>query len=506
MAIDNLWLLIQALSPQEKRFFKRDFLKIKELETPPLFVQLFDIISKQRDFNENEILKSLSPQLNKSNLAYTKNYLFEQLCDALVRIDSQSESDAQLNKELNLIKIFRKKGLYHHALKIWKRAIQYARKMEKFSHVLLLKDEYKKLQLYSNPNVKQSDLQFEYDSSVIVMGEYNKLIQLQELQFKILLLRRRTHFNFSEADKKELDRMIGLNIINERPISKSFLILHYFLNTNATLYYLKGSPECYQYAYENIIKWQQQKIFIENHTEYYLEALYIFYYAAILAKQYDHIEDIMNHPINNTLDDHYLQSYFEAIKFLALNRIYNIMGDYNKVAEVIQKVKQNIKKWDNLVNTEIRRTLFISIGIACFALEDFEDAFYFTKQGLFSFNDESRKDQYSFANLFLLIISFELKDRFLLEQQYKSAYNYFYKNEKPLPFEKKILQAIMKASSTPNRMDQKHIFQELLNTLEKTKSNPIQQSVFNYFNIPAWLESKINRVPYKEWVTRKLKE
>ncbi|HTO15481.1 MAG TPA: hypothetical protein VLZ83_06905 [Edaphocola sp.] len=500
MPKDYLWLVIHSFTSQEKRYFKRDFLKTRGMEVLPLFVQLFDVLVKQEDYDEDEILKLLSPNLTKSNLSYTKNYLFEQLCNALVIIEQQLESDARLNRELNLIRAFRRKGLYLHALKIWKKAISYARDLEKYPHVLLLKEEYRKLQLYHNPKVKQSELQQEYDSGKIFMDEISNLFELQELQFKALLMRRRAHFNLNEKDKLELEKFINAPSLQEKPKSPSFLMQHYFLNVKSILSYLKGMDECYDLAYENIIAWHNNDKYISTFPEDYIEVLYIFYYASILAKRYEHIEAVFNYPGNHALSDISHNSYFETLKFLALNRIYNIQGDYNKVSEILKTVKQNIEEWNKYVNIELIRTLYLSSGIASFALEDFEDAYYFIKQGLFLFNDQTRKEQFSFSYIFLLFICFEMKNPYMFEQQYKATYTYFYKSRKPLPFEKKILQALVKASVTNNRTDQKIIFQELFKSLEKSKSNSTQQLFFNFFNIPAWLESKIHRVPYKDWI------
>ncbi len=70
----------------------------------------------------------------------------------------------------------------------------------------------------------------------------------------------------------------------------------------------------------------------------------------------------------------------------------------------------------------------------------------------------------------------------------------------PLPFEKSIIHAITKAFHCKRQKDKKVILQTLLNTLLEGQNDPVQQQVFNFFNIPRWLESKTKGIPYKDLV------
>jgi hypothetical protein len=81
--------------------------------------------------------------------------------------------------------------------------------------------------------------------------------------------------------------------------------------------------------------------------------------------------------------------------------------------------------WSLHINVELARTLYLSVGVANFALDQFEDAFYYIKQSILLFNDKTREEQYSFAYLFLLLVCYEKGEPYLFEVQYKSSYSYF---------------------------------------------------------------------------------
>ena len=59
---DFLWRLIHSLSSSEKLFFKRNFVGA---DSQALYIKLFNAISIQKNYNEENILKKFTPQLNK---------------------------------------------------------------------------------------------------------------------------------------------------------------------------------------------------------------------------------------------------------------------------------------------------------------------------------------------------------------------------------------------------------------------------------------------------------
>jgi hypothetical protein len=73
-----------------------------------------------------------------------------------------------------------------------------------------------------------------------------------------------------------------------------------------------------------------------------------------------------------------------------------------------------------------------------------------------------------------------------------------------LPFEKAILHTLNKTYLSKSFRELQQNFTQLQETLKLSASDPVQQIVFSMFNIPAWIESKLHRVPYKEWVQKEL--
>lgn len=502
---NNIWTLVHSLSSQEKLFFRRDYVKAYALQgTEPLYLKVFDLISKQSTYDEAKLLKQLAPALNAKNISYTKNYLYEQICDALLYFNNHDNTNARIFQQLSLVRIFREKGLYKAALKIWEHAIKEANKYELHPMIQMLKEEYRRLQLYSNPKASQKEMMKEYEEDSISADEHLRILQLQELSFHALLLRRKTHFRQSKEDKKTINTLLQNPLLQKEPKSASFWHLHHYRMAKATLGYLNNDATSYNYAYANIHAWQSKEYFIAHDCENYMEVLYIFYYTAILAKDYQHVIDVMQHSANKQIKGVAHKAYFETIRHLALNRVYNKLADYDKVKVLVKVMKDHIAGWEQYINTDLLRTLRLSVGISCFVLQDYENAFHYVKNATLLFNDDTRPEHYSFANLYLLIICFEMKDDYMFDIQYKSTYSYFYRHEKPLPFENAILQALHKTYKTKSFRSLQENFKELQTSLAITANDPVQQIVFSMFNVPVWIESKLNRVPYKDWVKRRV--
>lgn len=504
MAVDNLWELIHNLSTQEKRYFSRDYVQWESNQEAPLYLQLFDVICKQNTYNEVELICKLSPGLNKKNISYTKNYLYDQLSSALIKFNSSNDIEAIITKQLNLIKILREKGLYKQALKIWDKAIGKARDIEHFPLILQLKEEFRKIQLYNNPKITQSELQKVYSNNLLYIAEFTDLVRLQEINFSAQLLRKKTHFKLTDEEQELALSLLSDPVLQVPPQNNSFSMWHYYNMSKATLLYLLNDVLAYDYALKNILAWQDQTKHISYDQDSYIEVLYIYYYAAVLSKDISKIESIMMHPANGTFKSDTHKAYFEVIKHLALNRVYNRMGAYEKVALVVAQIKLNVDRWKQHVNIELIRTLYLSAGIAFFALRQFEESYYFVKQSLLLFNDQSRQEQFSFAYLFLLLICYERKEPYLFELQYKSSNAYFNRNKAALTFEKVTLQRLYKAFHAKSFKEKSLQLSMLLEELIKNENDLIQIQVFNLFNIPGWIQSKLQKVDYRDWVLKKV--
>src|SRR5258708_6861185 len=107
---DFLWRLVHSLTSSEKLFFKRNF-AASALSSQHLYLKLFDAIALQKKYDENSLLKKLGPGLHKKNIAFQKNYLQRELCEAIVKHDSRHSATHEIYNQVLLIRVYRKKAM-----------------------------------------------------------------------------------------------------------------------------------------------------------------------------------------------------------------------------------------------------------------------------------------------------------------------------------------------------------------------------------------------------------
>ena len=500
----NLFQLIQSLNKQERIFYRRNFQNNTIENQPPLYLQLFDTIAKQQEYDESAILNSLKPNVNKANISYLKNYLYEDLCNALIELTSRKDKRANFYKEILLIRVLRGKNLFQQAKKIAEKLLLVHYDS---NHLIIYQEllyEYRLLLWYETPNISYKNLENSLELFNQLIDSFSKEAKIQHLYFEALLLKRKTHFKQNENDKEQIALLEKQLKSFTLSADDSFFYHHYYYTTHAILCYIQHDSKANVYTYTCIQMWLKHEEYLQSDTEKYIELMYAYIYTAIMAGAYQQLITTLNHPAHDAINNSTKYNTFETIKYLGLNRAYNKLGNYDKVATLLTNIKQRENECKNCVWTEMNVTLYLSIGISCFVLEQHDDAFYYIKNASHQFDNQTRKEHLSFAFLFLLVICIEKKDYALFEIQYNSTYSFFYRKEAPLPFEKAIMQALRKVALLINEEEKILLYENLYHSLLKTKDNTIQQDVFSIFNFPLWIKSKIDKILYRKLVIQEL--
>jgi hypothetical protein len=499
-----LWQLIQSMNRNERLFFKRIFTE-RGGNKVSLYVKLFDAIAVQKKYNEETILLKLSPSITKKNIAFQKHYLHNQLNESLIEYCNRNNIEQQIYKNIQLIRINRKKGLLNEALALWKKTMKKARKVELFAMSQLLKKEFEKMILFSSVQVKYDDLHALFRSNIMTYDEYTEMITLRDLYTEVLMLKRKAHFDFDDELKNEIVSLLQKVKQRKQGLkSRSFWYRHYTRMCYATLIYLSNEPDSSLSLIRDAIQdWIVNKSFIESDTEHYIELLYMVNYSGIRHKAYEYVEFVFNHQANELITEEVHKANFEAVKYLALNKVYHKTARYDEVAKLVKNIKEKYTKWEPLLNAELNRTVCFSVGISCFVLDNFTESLQFIKRGVTYFKDGTREEQFIFANLFLLLIQYNINNTKFFDAQYKSTYAYFYRKGKTNSFEKTLMHCFHDTFYLTSFKEKNKLFQKAVDELDLNRESDVQNQTLGIFNFHGWLLSQIQRIPYKEYVQKK---
>jgi hypothetical protein len=498
-----LWQLIHSLGSNEKLFFKRNFIKT---HTPAqkIYIRLFDAIASQKEYDETSLLKKLQPAITKKNLASQKHYLQQLVCDAVIEYESRNDAGHEIYNQIQLIRIYRKKGLLDEAHSIWKKAVKKARQTESFALLNLLKTEFEKMILFSSVHTRYDELHSLFKANAISYLEYADLISLRDIYAETLLVKRKTHFDIDAPLKTKITSLLEQVEKYTSPAnSPSFWFRHYYYTSKATLLYLLNDIPASLLLLKDVVAfWKKNTAFISTNGEYYVELLYMINYTGILQADYTYVMNVFNDACNDLIEEPVQRANFEAIKYLAFNKIYNKTARYNEVEKLLFFMKAKYEQWEPLLNADMNRTVNLSLGIASFALEQYDNALYFTKRAITYFKDGTREEHLSVAQILLLLITYCINNSRLFDAQYRTTYTYFYKRKKKHPFEAALVQCLQRSFYLNDSKSKIQEYQKALQVFEENKDDVVQQMTFSIFNYPGWLQSKAERLTYRRYVER----
>ena len=499
-----LWQLIQSLSRNEKLYFKRNFIPA---DGDALYLRLFDAVAAQKKYDEALLLLKFKPLLNKKNIASQKNYLQKQICNALVQYERVLDPTKDIYSSIQLIRIYRKKGLYDEAFGIWKKAVELARSQSAFAMLNLLKTEFEKMVIVSPSHSGQDELLRIFKQQVITYTEYAELITLRDIYTEVLLLKKRTHFDQDHLLLGNIQLLLGrVNQMDKATSAHSFWYRHYYLMSKATLLYLLNDMEVsMQLLKEHFSNWQKHADYLSSHGEFYIELLYMINYAGILHGDYGYVTAVFNDPLNEQLTDPSLRTYFEVTRSLAMNKVFNKTARYEEVNRLLISMKKNYDGWAPFLNEELNSTLCFSMGVGYFVTEQYEDALYFTRRAISAYPKGTRDEHHVVGQLLLLLITYCMNHPRLFDAQYRNSYLFFYKRRKKKVFESAILQCLHRSFYMTESKKKSEEYQKALELIFANKTDSVQLRAFAIFNFEGWLNSRIQRISYRQYVEKKVK-
>ena len=111
--------------------------------------------------------------------------------------------------------------------------------------------------------------------------------------------------------------------------------------------------------------------------------------------------------------------------------------------------------------------------------------------------------QFIFANLFLLLIQYNINNTKLFDAQYKSTYAYFYRKGKNNSFEKTLMHCFHDTFYLTSYKEKSILFQKAIKELDSNLDSDVQKQTLNIFNFHGWLLSQVPRISYKDYVQKK---
>ncbi|MFN6013088.1 MAG: hypothetical protein ACK47F_00165, partial [Flavobacteriales bacterium] len=491
----------------EKRFFK---LSSSLQAGDKNYLKIFDFIEAQSRYDEDELKKSFKNETFIKHLPSEKNHLYKLVLKSLRSYYSEQSISSMLKQEIKNVEILYNKALYKECEKFVSRAKQLAREHEKFYYWFeLLSWEKKLLEEAYESGEFSTNLDELVSEEEMVISKLRNLAEYQVIYSKINLVFRSGGFTRTLAERNVVEGIADYHLIKGKNTALS-------TRASSMCYYIKGLCAATNRNYEDSYQFfnRTREILDKNPDikadsgQRYVMTLSHLLRCYIESKDFEKASSLI-HDMRalegkkgfNSMD--IMVRLFTSTYNLEL-MILHTKGDFNSSVSLIAEIEKQQEELGDKVSKEQEILLTYNKAYSFFGIGDFKKALSYINIVLNDNEQNLRQDIYSFARLFNLVLHYELENYDFLEYIIKSTNRYLSKQERDFEVENVCIKHIKKLSKTISSTDRVIILEKMKDELDVLLKDHNERVVLEYFNITAWVTSKIFKISFSEAVQEEL--
>jgi tetratricopeptide (TPR) repeat protein len=314
---------------------------------------------------------------------------------------------------------------------------------------------------------------------------------------------RRGGFARNDSERKIVNELENYHLIKGKNTALSS-------RAASICYYIKGVCNAFNRNYdEALINFQKTRDIIDKNkhlkpdlAQRYVRTLSLILTCYIELQDYQKanqvIEEINKLNDEEGFSDTNTQLRIQTTVLISTLQISNKTGDQNKgfklVAEIIKLLDKNAAK----INKEQVIEFYVNIAGVYFINSDYKESLYWLNKVLNDNEKLLRRDLYNFARIFNLIIHYELGNHDLLEYVIKSTARHLNKDENDYVPEALVIKNLRKLIKFNNEKARHDTYREMKNDFDKLFTNSNEKVLLDYFDMNAWVESKIKGQKFSE--------
>lgn len=506
---NELFKLIKSLSKSEKRFFK---LTSSLQSGDKNYLKIFDFIESQPKYDEEELKNAFKDETFVKHLPSEKNHLYKLILKSLRAYYSEQSVSSILKQEIKNVEILYNKALYRECEKFVSRAKEVARDHEKFYYWFeLISWEKKLLEEAYESGEFSGNLDNLIEEEEMVIAKLRNLAEYQVIYSKINLVFRSGGFTRNETERKVVDAIADYHLIKGKNTALS-------TRASSMCYYIKGLCAATNRNFEDSYQFfnrtreildKNPKIKADSGQRYVMTLSHLLR-CYIDGKNFEKakklIEDLRalegTKGFNST---DITVRIFTSTYNLEL-ALLHAMGDYEGSVKLVSKIEEIQENFGDKVSKEQEILLTYNKANSFFGVGDFKKALHYINIVLNDNEQNLRQDIYSFARLFNLVLHYELENYDFLDYVIKSTNRYFSKQERDFEVETVCIKHIKKLAKCSTSTERLTELQNMKSELEVLLQDHHERVVLEYFNISAWVDSKLKRISMSEAVQLTLKE
>jgi len=505
---DQLFLLIKAMTTQEKVFFKVFGVRKKLNTQEHFYIVLFDALNAMKVYDEAALQKKLKKAGFKHGIEKAKNYLIEALLKSLNEFHSDSSVDGKIQNLISQAEILYKKNLKKLASQMLHKAEKLSLELEKYEYLLMISS------LKANLALDMADLESLQELTNAGIKEEQKDLDMyiNTRNYRNLALEIGSLYNQSPEIIPE-DRSVDIRLkeLFNHPLLKdskkalTFSAKQYFykLHYQHVIYIAKWGGERDDKSYRMLKEWvaylEKQEDLRSNYPEVYLNALsYLLFGSvsngglneseAIYTKGHNFFMTLPKKNMNNIVQ-HAFISVFVLYTDSQLKLLYP---------------EKCVDAFADIVRLKLSPAGYMNMAFAYFSVGKYSEALSCVNKVA---NEKSnyRMDMQALARMLVLMIHYELRNIDLLPYISQASERWLIKNKYlRQSFDKELIKFFKYKLPKMDSIDkERQEFLRLLIHLKEGKNSGDSILDKEEFYLRPWLESKIQNRPLMEVVREK---
>lgn len=501
--IDDVFQLAKSLTKNEKRFFK---MYSQLTDGNKNYVRLFDVIEKEKEYNEQQIKKKLKGQKFISNLPYEKNYLYKQLLKALRIYHSESSIKTRARATCDFTEILMHKGFYDQALKQIRQNEKMLLPFDDINMQIMVSDQEEATYNRMGSNVNQDAWMKFFDKKTHLLARSLNMNEYRRLERELLTINAVSLMKPGKSGKALLTRIKNDPLLNKKKKLDSFDVRfrYFMINALLALYEYDYKKEAFYFREIMDLIDEAPEMKDAYYKEYYISTHFNLNVALLLSgdlKAAMASIDSFRSTIMTASKSQNAQGFF----FLMNNETDLVMatGDLKRAQNILTDMTDGLAANDKLL-TEIHRLyLLADKAVLLFLLGKHKESATTLTELTSNYAGTDHKDKNIFIRLLLIINYYELQKYDMIEYVLGSTERFLKKMDRVYKTEKIMLDLFrkLKANQKLSTSDLQQTKTKLELVMRGDKEE--ETSIF-HFDFPAWIDSKIKNATFAGCIASKV--
>ncbi|MGZ3899889.1 MAG: hypothetical protein ACXVNM_02685 [Bacteroidia bacterium] len=497
-----LFDIIKSLTPEEEGYFKQ-FSSLQQGDKN--YVKIYNHLINQEEYDEKEIKAHFKNEPFVKHFPSEKNQLLHHVLRSLRHHRCGNNTIAYINEQIKNIQILYNKSLYRMARRELNAIKILAYRHELFYSILEIIDLEKVV----------IDIEVRFDETdMVALEELMKekediLDKITRLEFfedelnELFAQYNKYSFVKNQDNRNRIETLLRKKELTGASAhsSKKALLASHLCRTFA-LRLLHKDKELIVAATNTIRLFEQDEAVIAEWPVYYIMTYSFLGRAYAINQQYKAcfscLDKIRSLQLNPRFSSVVLQVAIFARSAINDSMFYLYTGQFEKHQKLVPYILSGINKYGDKIQDEERCTLHYILFMSYFGVNDYSGALSWLNKILNKPEKESRADLYRICRLVNLVLHFEMNNHTLLNYLIKAVQRYYDSNPDIYPFEKIFIKYFRKIALSGKKHDHIRYYIAMKEELAIAFEDPYQRFALEYFDLEAWITSRIHKLSYAE--------